>query len=205
MQVVGICIVFHQLLLADEHDPNTGRRPYAVVQLRAENADKTMYNLVGFQTNLKFGEQKRVFGLIPSLSKAEFLRYGVMHRNTYINSPRELNAYSQLVRYPKTFIGGQISGVEGYVESMASGLMCGINVSRILSGKSPVVLPETTIIGALYRYITTPTQNFQPMNANFGILPPLSAHVRDKSKRKSEYFERSVRDLSEFQKANDLI
>ena len=186
-------------------DPATGKRPYAVVQLRAENADKTMYNLVGFQTNLKFGEQKRVFGMIPALKNAEFLRYGVMHRNTYINSPRELNVYSQLVRYPKTFIGGQISGVEGYVESMASGLMCGINVSRILSGKPPVVLPETTIIGALYRYITSPTENFQPMNANFGILPPLKDHIRDKAKRKTEYFERSVRDLGEFQKENDLI
>lgn len=186
-------------------DPNTGKRPYAVVQLRAENADKTMYNIVGFQTNLKFGEQKRVFGVIPALHGAEFMRYGVMHRNTYINSPNELDVYSRLKKSKNTFIAGQLSGVEGYVESMASGLYCGINVSRILSGKEPVALPDTTVIGSLYRYITTPQKDFQPMNANFGVLPPLGEHVRDKAKRKEEYCRRALADLSEFQKTSDLI
>lgn len=186
-------------------DPETGKRPYAVVQLRAETKDKTMYNIVGFQTNLKFGEQKRVFGMIPALKNAEFLRYGVMHRNTYINSPNELDCYSRLKKFPKTFIGGQLGGVEGYVESIASGLICGINVSRLLENKPLVLLPETTVIGSLYRYITSPNSDFQPMNANFGILPPLLSPPRDKRKRKEAYCERAVSDLGEFQKVNYLI
>ena len=179
-------------------DPRTGKRPYAVVQLRAENAEKTMYNIVGFQTNLKFGEQKRVFSRIPALHDATFLRYGVMHRNTYINAPRELDASSQLRRYPNTFIAGQLSGVEGYVESIASGLLCGINAVRLLQGKSTLVFPAETMIGALLRYITSPRENFQPMNANFGILPPLNERVRDKSKRKIAYCERALSKLREF-------
>ncbi len=185
--------------------PETGKRPYAVVQLRAENAERTMYNIVGFQTNLKFGEQKRVFGMIPALKNAEFVRYGVMHRNTYINSPRELDCYSRLKNSKNTFIAGQLSGVEGYVESIASGLIAGLNIVRALKKQEPLLLPPTTIIGSLYRYITSPNPNFQPMNANFGILPPLAEHVRDKAKRKEEYCARSERDLLEFKKANDLI
>lgn len=186
-------------------DPHTGKRPYAVVQLRAENNERTMYNLVGFQTNLKFGEQRRVFGMIPALAHAEFLRYGVMHRNTYIDSPRVLDVYSRLRDFPNTFIAGQLSGVEGYVESIASGLVCGINAVRILEGKPPVTLPDTTVIGSLYRYITTAQADFQPMNANFGVLPPHEEHIRDKTKRKERYCERSLSDLYEFQKANDLV
>ena len=181
--------------------PETGKRPYAVVQLRAENVEKTIFNIVGFQTNLKFGEQKRVFGMIPALKNAEFVRYGVMHRNTYINSPRELDCYSRLKNYPNTFIAGQLSGVEGYVESIASGLIAGINVVRTLQNKSPLLLPPTTIIGSLYRYITTPNVNFQPMNANFGILPPLDEHIRDKAMRKEAYCVRSERDLLEFKQS----
>lgn len=186
-------------------DPATGKRPFAVVQLRAENAEKTMYNIVGFQTNLKFAAQREVFGMIPALKNAEFLRYGVMHRNTYIDSPRELDCFSRLRNFPKTFIAGQICGVEGYVESMASGLVAGINAVRTLEDKPLVLLPETTVIGSLYRYITAPNADFQPMNANFGILPPLSENIRDKAKRKAAYCERSIRDLAEFQKTNDLI
>ena len=186
-------------------NPRTERRPYAVVQLRTENAQKTMYNIVGFQTNLKFAEQKRVFGMIPALRNAEFLRYGVMHRNTYINAPRELDRYSRLNRFPNVFIAGQLSGVEGYVESIASGLMAGINVSRVLGGKEPLTLPPTTIMGALFGYLCTPNADFQPMNANFGVLPPLQTHIRDKAKRKEEYWDRSLRDLAEFQKENNLI
>lgn len=186
-------------------NPRTERRPYAVVQLRTENAQKTMYNIVGFQTNLRFAEQKRVFGMIPALRNAEFLRYGVMHRNTYINAPRELDRYSRLKRFPNVFIAGQLSGVEGYVESIASGLMAGINVSRVLGGKEPLTLPPTTIMGALFGYLCTPNADFQPMNANFGVLPPLQTHIRDKAKRKEEYCDRSLRDLAEFQKENNLI
>lgn len=186
-------------------DPFTGKRPYAVVQLRAENSDKTMHNIVGFQTNLKFSEQKRVFSLIPALKNAEFLRYGVMHRNTYINSPKESDEYSRLKKNPLTFIAGQLSGVEGYVESMASGLMAGINISRILGGKPPVLLPATTIIGSLFRYISNPNVDFQPMNANFGILPPLGETIKDKAKRKIAYCDRALSDLSEFKNRNNLI
>lgn len=186
-------------------DPRTGKRPYAVVQLRAENAQKTMYNLVGFQTNLTFGEQKRVFSLIPALANAVFLRYGVMHRNTYIDAPRVLDEYSRLKAYPRTLIAGQLSGVEGYVESMASGLVCGINAVRLLRGETPLAFPPETMIGSLYRYLVSPNADFQPMNANFGILPPLTPPVRDKQKRKEGYCERAKESLREFQKSNHLI
>ena len=186
-------------------DPHTGKRPYAVVQLRAENSARTMYNLVGFQTNLTFGEQKRVFSMIPALANAEFLRYGVMHRNTYLHAPDTLDAYSRLLCAPNVFVAGQLSGVEGYVESMASGLMCGINAVRLLRNQPLVIPPETTIIGALMRYLSSPNENFQPMNANFGLLPPLATHERDKQKRKALYVSRALADFEEFQKANDLI
>ncbi|MCL2847504.1 MAG: methylenetetrahydrofolate--tRNA-(uracil(54)-C(5))-methyltransferase (FADH(2)-oxidizing) TrmFO [Firmicutes bacterium] len=168
--------------------PKTDRRPYAVVQLRQENASATMYNLVGFQTNLKFNEQKRVFGLIPALKEAEFLRYGVMHRNTFVNAPEVLNCDFSTKKYPNIYIAGQLSGVEGYLESVASGLLSAISLFNKF-GRQNVVptifsLPPTTILGALTAYITTPNQNFQPMNANFGLLPPLLNSEKPKTKLK---------------------
>ncbi len=178
-------------------DPRTGHRPWAVVQLRKENRDGTLYNLVGFQTNLKFGEQKRVFSMIPALKNAEFMRYGVMHRNSFINSPRLLSKDLSLKKHDNIFFAGQLSGVEGYMESAASGIMAAINAVNKLQNKPPLILPEFSMIGALLNYITDETvENFQPMGANFGILPPLDIHIRDKkeryaalSKRSLDYFE----------------
>jgi len=165
-------------------DPRTGHRPWAVVQLRKENSNGTMYNLVGFQTNLKFGEQKRVFSLIPGLSNAEFVRYGVMHRNTFIDSPKVLNKNLSLKSAPNVFFAGQITGVEGYMESAASGILAGINAVRFLENKAPLILPDFTMIGALINYICDETvTNFQPMGANFGIIPPLENKIRDKRER----------------------
>lgn len=165
-------------------DPRTGHRPWAVVQLRKENSDGTLYNLVGFQTNLKFGEQKRVFSMIPALKNAEFMRYGVMHRNSFINSPKLLNADLSLKNASNIFFAGQLSGVEGYMESAASGIIAGINAVNKLKNKQPFVLPKISMIGALIDYITDETvKNFQPMGANFGILPPLNVHIRDKRER----------------------
>ena len=179
-------------------DPVTGRRAYAVVQLRKENAAGEMYNLVGFQTNLKFAEQKRVFGMIPALKNAEYLRYGVMHRNSYIDAPSTVDRFFRSLGDGKLFIAGQLSGVEGYVESIASGKMAALHILRILGGKEPLPLPETTIAGALSAYISTPNDNFQPMNANYGLLPPLSEHLRDKRARKEAYAERSLADLGKY-------
>ena len=177
-------------------DPRTGHRPWANLQLRRENRDGTMYNLVGFQTNLKFSEQKRVFSMFPALKNAEFLRYGVMHRNTFIDSPRLLNGDFSMRNNPYLFFGGQITGVEGYMESAASGLMAGINLSLRLLGKETVILPEDTMIGALSRYISDETvKNFQPMGANFGILPPLSEKIRDKQERYMMLAERGTESL----------
>lgn len=165
-------------------DPKTGHRPWAVVQLRKENASGSMYNLVGFQTNLKFPEQKRVFSMIPALKNAEFLRYGVMHRNSFINSPQLLNRDLSLKKSDNIFFAGQLSGVEGYMESAASGIIAGINAANKVLGKEPVILPDFTMIGALLGYITDDTvSNFQPMGANFGVLPPLESHIRDKRER----------------------
>lgn len=165
-------------------NPATGKRPWAAVQLRSENAEGTMYNLVGFQTNLKFTEQKRVFSMIPGLKNAEFVRYGVMHRNSFIDSPRVLSNALSLKEHPNIFFAGQISGVEGYMESAASGIMCGINAVNYLLGKEPLVLPSFTMIGALVGYITDSTvTDFQPMGANFGVLPKLNEHIRDKKER----------------------
>lgn len=178
-------------------DPKTNKRPYAVIQLRRENTAGDAYNIVGFQTNLKFSEQKRVFGLVPALKSAEYLRYGVMHRNSYINAPECINSFFQCLKYPNVFIAGQLSGVEGYVESIASGLMCGINMTRVLSKKPCVSFPNTTIIGSLSNYLSLPNKNFQPMNANFGLLPPLMCEIRDKEMRKRQYFIRAVNDLEE--------
>ena len=177
-------------------DPKTGHRPWANLQLRRENRDGTMYNLVGFQTNLKFSEQKRVFSMFPALKNAEFLRYGVMHRNTFIDSPRLLNGDFSMRNNPYLLFGGQITGVEGYMESAASGLMAGINPSLRLLGKETVILPEDTMIGALSRYISDETvKNFQPMGANFGILPPLSEKIRDKQERYMMLAERGTESL----------
>ena len=177
-------------------DPRTGHRPWAVVQLRAENRERTLYNLVGFQTNLKFGEQKRVFGMIPGLLNAEFMRYGVMHRNTFLDSPRVLDADYSLRTRPELFFAGQMTGVEGYMESAASGMLAGINAVKRRHGQETLVLPGTTMIGALSRYIAGyEGKDFQPMGANFGILPPLPTHIRDKRERYAGLSKRALLDL----------
>ena len=177
-------------------DPRTGRRPWAVVQLRTENAEKTLFNLVGFQTNLKFPEQKRVFGMIPGLRNAEFVRYGVMHRNTFLDSPQLLDADFSLRRRPDLFFAGQMTGVEGYMESAVSGLLAGMNAARRLEGRAPVILPETTMSGALSRHVAqSESKDFQPMGANFGIFPPIEPHIRDKRARYAAFAERALRDL----------
>ena len=166
------------------NDPVTNRRPYSVVQLRKENSSGTMYNIVGFQTNLKFGEQKRVFSLIPGLENAEFVRYGVMHRNSFLNSPKLLDADFSLRSDRRIFFAGQITGVEGYMESAASGIMAGINMTRKLSGKDSLILPTDTMIGALSHYISDESvTDFQPMGANMGILPPCPTRIKDKQER----------------------
>lgn len=186
-------------------DPKTGHRPWAVLQLRPENTDGTLYNLVGFQTNLKFGEQKRVFGMIPGLENAEYMRYGVMHRNTFLNSPKILLPDFSTKQYPDLFFAGQITGVEGYMESAASGIMAGINAVCRLKGIKPVVLPENTMIGALSHYaVYGGTGKFQPMGANFGILPPLEEHIRDKRQRYAALSERSLKELGMFIQNNEI-
>ncbi len=174
-------------------DPRTGHRPWAVVQLRKENSSGTLYNLVGFQTNLKFPEQKKVFSMIPSLKNAEFMRYGVMHRNSFINSPKLLNKDLSLKQNQNIYFAGQISGVEGYMESAASGILAGINVAAKLKNQQPLILPEFSMIGALINYICDETvTDFQPMGANFGILPPLETKIRDKRERYSALSKRSL-------------
>ena len=173
----------------------TGNRPYAVVQLRQDNREATLYNLVGFQTHLTWGEQRRVFRLIPGLEAAEFVRYGVMHRNTYINSPKVLLPTFQLKSSPKIFFAGQITGVEGYVESAAAGLMAGVNAARLVKNLEPIIFPPTTCHGALANYITTAvTKNFQPMNITFGLLPPLEGRTPKKF-RKEKLSARALNDL----------
>ena len=165
-------------------NPQTGKEPYAALQLRRDNTEGTLYNLVGFQTNLKFGEQKRVFSMIPGLENAEFVRYGVMHRNTYINSPLVLNTDYSLIKYPKVFFAGQITGVEGYVESASSGMIAGINAARKLMGMESVVFPASTCSGALIKYITDrENKKFQPMNANFGIIDWERVKIKNKKER----------------------
>ncbi|MBP3463667.1 MAG: methylenetetrahydrofolate--tRNA-(uracil(54)-C(5))-methyltransferase (FADH(2)-oxidizing) TrmFO [Clostridia bacterium] len=177
-------------------DPRTGRRPYALVQLRQDNASATIYNIVGFQTNLKFGEQKRVFSMIPGLEKAEFVKYGVMHRNTFINSTKLLDNTFKMRENDNIYFAGQITGVEGYVESIASGLMAGINVANRILGKEKLVLPVDTMIGALANYISTENDKFQPMNANFGILPELSVIIKDKRERYKALAENSIKKMN---------
>lgn len=178
-------------------DPRTGRRPYALVQLRQDNSTGTLYNMVGFQTNLKFGEQKRVFSMIPGLKNAEFIKYGVMHRNTFINSSKVLKANMQMREKDNIFFAGQITGVEGYVESIASGMIAGINVVRMIEGKDKFVLPTNTMLGALVNYVVTPNDKFQPMNANFGILPKLDRMIRDKQERYRKLAEISIKEMNE--------
>lgn len=174
-------------------DPKTGHRPWAAVQLRRENSAGTMFNLVGFQTNLKFGEQKRVFSMIPGLENAEFVRYGVMHRNSFLDSPRLLSKTFQLRKQPNVFFAGQITGVEGYIESAASGIIAGKNAVRAAHGKSPLELPPVTMTGALCSYISDETvKDFQPMGANFGILPPIEPKIKDKKQRYAAFAERAL-------------
>jgi methylenetetrahydrofolate--tRNA-(uracil-5-)-methyltransferase len=167
-------------------DPRTGKHPYAVVQLRQENREGTLYNLVGFQTKMTYSEQRRVFALIPGLENAEFIRLGSLHRNTFINAPAHLEPTLQWRRRPTLFFAGQMTGVEGYIESAATGLLAGVNAARLLAGQSPVVPPPTTALGALLRYITDrERKSFQPMNVNFGLLPPLAERLRGKAKKES--------------------
>lgn len=181
-------------------DPRTGRRPYAIVQLRQDNFSASLYNIVGFQTNLKYGEQKRIFSMIPGLANAEFVKYGVMHRNTYINSTKVLDNNYQLKSNRNIFFAGQITGVEGYVESIASGLMAGINAVKYVQDVEKFVLPKETMLGALTGYIATENDKFQPMNANFGILPELSEKIRDKKERYRMLAEKSLKLIEEYKR-----
>jgi len=174
-------------------DPKTGKEPFAVVQLRRDNSEGSVYNLVGFQTHLRFGEQKRVFSMIPALRNAEFVRYGVMHRNTYLDSPRLLDRYYRLKSDERIAFAGQMTGVEGYVESAASGFLAGVELARRLEGKAPVDFPQETAIGALGLYVSNGSvTDFQPMNINFGIIPPLGYRVKGKRNKNAELSKRSL-------------
>lgn len=181
-------------------NPKTGERYYAVVQLRKENVEGSAYNLVGFQTNLTFPEQKRIFSMLPGLENAEFLRYGVIHRNTFLNSPEHLDCYFNLKNYKNIYFAGQITGVEGYVESIMSGLIASINLHADITNTCKYLAPSTTITGSLQRHISTKNIDFQPMNANFGILPPHDNLIRDKKLRKIAYYERAINDIKEYNK-----
>lgn len=179
-------------------DPRTGRRPWAVVQLRKENVEGSLLNLVGFQTNLKFGEQSRVFHMIPGLEHAEFMRYGVMHRNTFLNSPQVLLGDYSLKRNPNLFFAGQITGVEGYMESASSGILAGKNAVRRLRGQQTLILPRETMTGALSAHVADSVSgDFQPMGANFGVLPPLDVHIRDKKERYRALAQRGLEKLDQ--------
>ena len=188
-------------------DPRTGERPYAIVQLRQDNKEASIYNIVGFQTNLKFGEQKRVFSMIPGLKNAEFVKYGVMHRNTFINSPELLDETYNLKSDKNIYFAGQITGVEGYVESIASGMVAGLNIVNKLKNKEKIIFPETTMIGALSKYIATPNKKFQPMNANFGILPSLNERTRDKKLKYEMLANRAIKEMNKIglQQFSDVI
>lgn len=183
-------------------DPKTGKRPYAVVQLRQDDAAGTLYNIVGFQTHLKWGDQKEVFRLIPGLEEAEIVRYGVMHRNTFINSPSLLKPTYQFKNRDDLFFAGQMTGVEGYVESAASGLVAGINAARFVKGEELVTLPEETAIGSMAYYITsTNKKSFQPMNANFGLLKDLGVRIKNKQERYAEYAKRAIETIQTISKS----
>lgn len=180
-------------------DPHTGHRPWAVVQLRSENSQGTLYNLVGFQTNLKFPEQKRVFSMIPGLENAEFIRYGVMHRNTFLNSPQLLDATFCLKKDRRIYFAGQMTGVEGYMESAASGILAALNMYCALTGKEPFVLPQDTMMGALARHVSDETvADFQPMGANMGILPPCETKIKDKALRYETIAQRGLNSLNQY-------
>ena len=181
-------------------DPKTQKRPYANLQLRKETKNGNLYNLVGFQTNLTFSEQQRVFGLIPALKNAEYERFGVMHRNSFINSPKLLKKSLSLIKNKNIFIAGQLLGVEGYMESAASGILCGINAARLIKNQEPLILPEYTMLGGLLNHITTETRNFQPMGAAFGLIPPLNFKEKDKLKRYQFLAERSLAYFEDFNK-----
>ncbi|MDE1498404.1 FADH(2)-oxidizing methylenetetrahydrofolate--tRNA-(uracil(54)-C(5))-methyltransferase TrmFO [Ligilactobacillus salivarius] len=184
-------------------DPRTGKEPFAVVQLRQDNAAGDLYNIVGFQTHLKWGEQKRVFSMIPGLENARFVRYGVMHRNTFLCSPEVMQATYQTKKRPDLFFAGQMTGVEGYVESAASGLYAGLNAARIAQGKDPVIFPEETMMGAMAHYIThASVKNFQPINANFGIVPKLQERIRNKQERNLKISERAIDRIKKFKNLN---
>lgn len=184
---------------------NSGNKPFAVVQLRRESTESELYNIVGFQTNLKWGEQKRVFSMIPALSNAEFVKFGVMHRNSFICAPKHLNSDFSLKGNPLVFIAGQLSGVEGYMESTMSGLIAAISMAEKLDGKSLAILPKTTIMGAITNYLVSADENsFQPMNANFGLLPQLDVKIKDKSLKKQAYSNRAINDLKQYKEINHV-
>lgn len=186
-------------------DPRTGKRPYALVQLRQDDTEGNIFNLVGFQTNLKYGEQKRVFSMIPGLENAEFVKYGVMHRNTFIDSSHLLTNTYKMKSIKNLYFAGQITGVEGYVESISSGLMAGINAANEYKGKNEFILPIETMTGALANYISTPNEKFQPMNANFGIVPGLEKRIKDKKEKYTILADRAITKLKEIsKKRNDF-
>ena len=186
-------------------DPRTGKRPYAVVQLRREDASGQMWNMVGFQTRLRTGEQRRVFRMISGLQNAEFLRMGSIHRNTYLNFPQRLNYYGAPHARADIIFAGQLTGVEGYTESAASGMLAGINMDRLLRGETPVVPPATTMLGGLFRYLReSPPDRFQPMNSNFGLLDPLAEHVRDKGLRREKTIARARADFENWMREHDV-
>ncbi|HDR7673228.1 TPA: FADH(2)-oxidizing methylenetetrahydrofolate--tRNA-(uracil(54)-C(5))-methyltransferase TrmFO [Bacillus wiedmannii] len=192
-------LVFGPMKPVGLEDPKTGKTPYAVVQLRQDDAAGTLYNIVGFQTHLKWGPQKEVLQLIPGLENAEIVRYGVMHRNTFINSPNLLRPTYQYKQRDDLFFAGQMTGVEGYVESAASGLLAGINAARLVKGEEPVVLPPVTAMGSMANYITaTNAKNFQPMNANFGLFAPLEKKVKRKAERNEAYATRALETIQNF-------
>lgn len=192
------CLRFGPLRPVGLKHPVTGEKYYAVLQLRKENVAGDLYNLVGFQTGLTFPEQRRVFGLIPALKNAEFVRYGVMHRNTFINAPKVIDREFRVKGKELTYIAGQLSGVEGYMESAMSGMIAGLSFAARLKGKPFEEMPQTTVMGALSHYVSAENKDFQPMNANFGILPPLEERIRDKLSRKAAYAERAIADMKAY-------
>ncbi|RNB91888.1 FADH(2)-oxidizing methylenetetrahydrofolate--tRNA-(uracil(54)-C(5))-methyltransferase TrmFO [Brevibacillus fluminis] len=187
-------------------DPNTGKQPYAVIQLRQDNSAATLYNMVGFQTHLKWPDQKRVFSMIPGLENCEIIRYGVMHRNTFINSPKLLRSTYQYRERDDLFFAGQMTGVEGYVESAASGLLAGLNAARLVKGEELMVLPQETVMGSMAHYITTTAaKHFQPMNANFGLLPDLPQRIRNKKEKNERIAERALNTIQNFTQKRHTI